>query len=1061
MSSRVKRRRYNNQEGAGIRDHAILMDADALLIDLEDDNHLEEVTCSQHTVSSTTTTTTITTTTSTVKKRRRSQSETSSTSRPERSKKADADKQSVPQNAGLAYSCSTQPRGQLLQTVESCVPFKSLCSLFEQVCKDKARTRIHRFGKFFTSAEQHRVEHNLAMDYFAFMRLILPQLDTGRRYGVKESRLARAYTKYLAIDRNSSDARALEKWKDPRFNEQGNRGQAICFSDTVFNILVRRRLANTTSSPSIADINDILTRMSALPENNKEDIIREIAQKLSAVEQKWLIRIILKDLKMNLRHHSILGHFHEYALDLFNATSDLKLVCQKCRPGLPFRFDMKSAIALFKPLKPMLASNIKDLDRQLQKLLEEGDYCIEPKYDGERMMVHKKGNTVRYFSRRSVEFTFYYQQFTDHILQNVQAEECILDGEMMVWNREKNAFNEFGNNRSLGANWGRKEPSQSENFCYICFDVIMCNGEVVLDKSYGQRRKMLESFVKPVDHVLELVGQLPVSTRKSVFAELDKAISNMDEGIILKDMRSTYQLDKRNHSWIKVKPDHFFKGQHFMGETFDLLIVGAYYGTKFGRRSLSHFLCALATSVGSAVFHSFCKVGTGYTRDELLRLQFDMQGHWREYRKGMDAPMLDGWVPQSGEIPDVIIDHPQNGIVIEVLAADIVDTDKFKVNKTLRFPRMKRRRDDKNWLTCDTIDRLDELVAANRAGRYRNRQDSLDSFAFTSSQEERERERNIGSRRRHIPSVLNTYALADTSRVQLESQLFAGWEFCVFSGDDKNSLYDKQSIETEIARHKGSYVANPGPNTKFIIAGNKTSIKVKNWCRGKLNLNRDKDIVHYRWLLESIRQGRIVPLHPCYMIYTTKHTRERFKVEIDQYGDSHTEDVTVDQLKMVFENVKMSAHFRLANIQQVQRISTRYDVISNEFQSLFMHPVKAYVDMYQAIGDERQMIESSPLVFDDIRLRLYGATCVTHIDRYSAITHVIVDLNDLSRLNDIIRLFRSCHNIPLIVSREWSRQCFMTKCLVEEDEFLVLAASDKITPSLDSFSISYESPIYI
>lgn len=43
-------------------------------------------------------------------------------------------------------------------------------------------------------------------------------------------------------------------------------------------------------------------------------------------EQKWIVRIVLKDLKIGLGYEVMLKNYHPDALELFNATSDLKSV---------------------------------------------------------------------------------------------------------------------------------------------------------------------------------------------------------------------------------------------------------------------------------------------------------------------------------------------------------------------------------------------------------------------------------------------------------------------------------------------------------------------------------------------------------------------------------------------------------------------------------------------------------------------------------------------------------------------------------------------------------------
>ena len=43
-------------------------------------------------------------------------------------------------------------------------------------------------------------------------------------------------------------------------------------------------------------------------------------------EQEWIVKIILKELKLGIGHELILKNYHRDALDLFNSTSDLEEV---------------------------------------------------------------------------------------------------------------------------------------------------------------------------------------------------------------------------------------------------------------------------------------------------------------------------------------------------------------------------------------------------------------------------------------------------------------------------------------------------------------------------------------------------------------------------------------------------------------------------------------------------------------------------------------------------------------------------------------------------------------
>lgn len=52
----------------------------------------------------------------------------------------------------------------------------------------------------------------------------------------------------------------------------------------------------------------------------------QLLRQLSAREQKWLIRMIMKDLKIGLNQQSIFDLYHEDASDLYNVKMNLEKV---------------------------------------------------------------------------------------------------------------------------------------------------------------------------------------------------------------------------------------------------------------------------------------------------------------------------------------------------------------------------------------------------------------------------------------------------------------------------------------------------------------------------------------------------------------------------------------------------------------------------------------------------------------------------------------------------------------------------------------------------------------
>jgi DNA ligase-4 len=173
-----------------------------------------------------------------------------------------------------------------------------------------------------------------------------------------------------------------------------------------------------------------------------------IISDFSAREQMWLMRIILKELKIGLRQETVLKHFHPQAPEVYNSSADLNQVCE-------FVLDPKNRsnllqIDLFKPVRVMLAA-VVDWDKIIH-VMKGVRLGIEIKFDGERIQVHKKGNELKFFTRNSKDFTNqhgYRDVMGPHIIANVKADTCILDGELVTWDPVAQSYGQFGSNRTV------------------------------------------------------------------------------------------------------------------------------------------------------------------------------------------------------------------------------------------------------------------------------------------------------------------------------------------------------------------------------------------------------------------------------------------------------------------------------------------------------------------------------------------------------------------------------------------------------------------------------------
>ena len=65
--------------------------------------------------------------------------------------------------------------------------------------------------------------------------------------------------------------------------------------------------------------------------------------------------------------------------------------------------------------------------------------------------MHKKGSEIKIYSRNSNDVTpIYGQTIIPILLQNITVSECILDGELLVWDSISQRFEDFGKLKTFG-----------------------------------------------------------------------------------------------------------------------------------------------------------------------------------------------------------------------------------------------------------------------------------------------------------------------------------------------------------------------------------------------------------------------------------------------------------------------------------------------------------------------------------------------------------------------------------------------------------------------------------
>lgn len=219
---------------------------------------------------------------------------------------------------------------------------------------------------------------------------------------------------------------------------------------------------------------------------------------------------------------------------------------------------------LNKIVKPMLLS-------ESDTVLENDNYIYEIKFDGIRALIYVIDNNIRIFTRNGKNITNLFPELK--IITSSVKKNSILDGEIVCLTNNKPDFFKVQKRIHL-KNKDKIEISSKNNpALFICFDILYYEKDITNEPLYKRKDEL--SKINESDYLL----------KSKVFEDgekLFKSIKRLDlEGIVCKDKFSTYQVNTRSNSWIKVKNykvESFFIGGYTDGEKDRFSI---YLGEKF------------------------------------------------------------------------------------------------------------------------------------------------------------------------------------------------------------------------------------------------------------------------------------------------------------------------------------------------------------------------------------------------------------------------------------------------------------------------------------------------
>lgn len=507
------------------------------------------------------------------------------------------------------------------------------------------------------------------------------QLDLG----IADKMIIRAISRATGF----KDSDVVEKFK-----RTGDLGLVVeeCLKSKKQRTLARKKL---TVDLVFKDLQKLAETTGTGSQDRKLDIIAELVVSSKPKEARYIIRTILSNLRVGasegILRDAIVKAFLEkedkkeatkaveYALNIVADFGEVaKIAKENGIAGLS-----KARIEIGKPIQVMLAEKAESIEEVLKKHKK---VAVEWKFDGLRIQCHKKGEKIWLFTRRLENVTKQFPDIVKMARESIKSKECVVEGEALGIDAKTGTplpfqvLSQRVHRKHDIERMAREIPVQMN-----LFDAIYVDGELLLEKPFTERRKVLEKIIKPIPKKFQLAKQITTDDLKEAEKFYNAALDARQEGVMLKVLDSSYVFGRHVEGWIKIKP---------VMETLDLVIIGATWGEGARASWLTSFV--LACRDGEKL-KECGMMSTGLTEDE-----------YKEMTKLL-KPLI---TREKGKRAEV---KPK--VVIEVEYQEIQKSPNYSSGYALRFPSFKGIRFDKGVADADTISRVKKLYKSQgRAG---------------------------------------------------------------------------------------------------------------------------------------------------------------------------------------------------------------------------------------------------------------------------------------------------------------------------------------------------------
>jgi DNA ligase-1 len=579
--------------------------------------------------------------------------------------------------------------------------FQKLAKLFSDLESTSKRLEmIDYLSEFFKKIKQNKEFEDLKKIIYLLQGQLVSNIKQAPKIGIAEKMIIEALSLHSGIDKKNIKQVLIKKGDIGATAELilGKRKKQRSLFD--FN-------ANNEGAESSLEISDLYKALQKISitegpgsHDTKLATLRGLMSKSTPLETKYILRIITSTLRVGVSTLTIIDGLslgftgekenRDYIEKAYNLHPDLgditEILAEKGIEAIK-----KIQIEYGTPIRSMLASRVP-YGEIITKL--GSPFTAEYKLDGERLQIHKQGERIQMFSRRLLEISDQYPDVSRVVINNVQTENVIIEGEVVAMDAFYEKMLPFQVLSKRRRKYDVEEIAKEIPVSLFLFDLLKLEKESFINKALPKRRETLERIVEQTDEI-KLTKSVLINSTEELLDFFNEAREAGAEGIIAKSIKedSVYQAGNRGFVWIKLKGLEGGK----LKDSVDVVLVGANFG-RGRRKGVYGTYIGAVYDIENDKFEAFTRIASGWT-DEIMETLMNKMEQYKIPRKSPDVICDD--VPDQWLKPE---------IVIEIIGDEITISDKFSsLGYSMRFPVFQRMRPEKGPKDITTVEEILEL----------------------------------------------------------------------------------------------------------------------------------------------------------------------------------------------------------------------------------------------------------------------------------------------------------------------------------------------------------------